>query len=148
MPGNSITVHDVQATGSTSRIKIRAITDELLLDGLISAAALEFYGSGSITRGAEVHLISDYPFLNVWKDHYADVWHVVMDSLEADLRESLVWLLEASDAYADMSTDGAQEMRNDANGDADHPALEQPRYLDRNGNTISREQYANLITGK
>ena len=148
MPGNSITVHDVQATGSTSRIKIRAITDELLLDGLISAAALEIYGSGSITRGAEVHLISDYPFLNVWKDHYADVWHVVMDSLEADLRESLVWLLEASDAYADMSTDGAQEMRNDANGDADHPALEQPRYLDRNGNTISREQYANLITGK
>lgn len=148
MPGNSIAVHDVEATGSSSRIKIRAITDELLLDGLISAASLEFYGSGSITRGAEVHLISDYPFLNVWKDHYADVWHVVMDSLEADLRESLVWLLEASDAYADMSTDGAQEMRNDANGDADHPTLEQPRYLDRNGNTISREQYANLITGK
>ena len=148
MPGNSIAVHDVEATGSSSRIKIRAITDELLLEGLISAAALEFYGSGNITRGAGVRLVSDYPFLDVWKEHYADVWHVVMDSLEADLRESLVWLLEASDAYADMSTDGAQEMRNDANGDADHPTLEQPRYLDRNGNTISREQYANLITGK
>ena len=149
MPGSdSITVHDVEAAGSSARIKIRAITDELLLDGLISAAALEFYGSGDITRSSDVRLLSDYSFMDVWKDNYAAVWDVVISSLEADLRESLVWLFETSDTYADKSTDDARKMRDNANGRDDSPTVPPLHFTDKDGNTVSREQYANLITNK
>ena len=82
------------------------------------------------------------------QDNYAAVWDVVISSMEADLRESLVWLFETSDTYADKSTDDARELRDKANGEDEIPAAEQPRYLDRNGNTVSRDEYAKLITGK
>ena len=146
--GRSITVHDINAYDNTSKVIIKAIADELLLDGRISGAVLEFYCTGDINRDADAILDSDYPFWNVWREYDSSVLQIDMNSIETSLSGDFTWLLHEISNDTSQHVDDVRKLRRKAAGETEILTLPELRFMDKEGNTVSREQYANLITNK
>ena len=145
---NSVNVHDITANAMTATEVIRSLANELELDGTISGTALPFYSTGDILKDAKDILDSDYPFLDVWSSNNPEVAKMNMGQFRADLPDSFVWLMEESCDDASKSGDYAAELRRKVDGEYDIPTLQPLRFTDKDDNTVSREQYANLITNK
>ena len=143
---NSVRVHDINANAKTARVVVRSLSNELELDGTISGTALLFYSTGDILKDAKDILDSDYPFLDIWLSNDPEVEKMNMEQFRADLPDSFVWLMEESYDDASKSGDDAAELRRKVDEEYDIPTLQPLRFTDRDGNTVSREQYANLIT--
>ena len=145
---NSVRVHDINANAKTARVVIRSLSRELELDGTISGAALLFYSTGDILKDGKDILDSDYPFLDIWLSNVPEVEKMNMGQFRADLPESFVWLMEESGDDASKNGDDVGELRRKVDGEYDIPTLQPLRFTDKDGNTVSREQYANLISNK
>ena len=143
-----ITVGDVSASGATSKVIIQAISDQLVLDGFITGAALEFYSTGVIDEEAGAMLLSAYPFWDVWQSEDPEVWNMTIETMESDLMEGYIWLVEEVESLAEKSCDSAQELRRKVNAEGQPHSAAPLRFTDKNGNTVSQEQFANLITSK
>ena len=143
-----VTVGNVSASGFTSKVIIQAITDQLVLDGYISGAALEFYSTGAIDEKTGAMLLSAYPFWDVWQSGDPEVWKLAIETLESDLMEGYIWLVEEVESLADKSCDSVDELRRKVNAGGQPHSAAPLRFKDRKGNTVSRNQFANLITSK
>ena len=149
LPGaHSVTVHDIGADASTSKVVIKAIADELLLDGLISAAALEFYSTGDINKNFDAILNSDYPFSDVWREYDPGVRQLDINSIETALSKGFMWFVNELTDDAGESINDMQELRRKVSGEDEKNTVPALRFTDKDGNTVSREQYSNLITNK
>ena len=146
--GHSVIVHDISVNPFTGRVVVRSLSDQLLLDGAISGAALEFYSPGDIMKGEGVSLLSEYPFIDVWREFDPTVYQLDMEALRGDLTESFIWCVDDSYDNAPQNSEDARKLRRKAAGETDILTLPELRFLDQDGNTVSREQYANLITNK
>ena len=146
--GDGLTVHDIDASGATAKVIIKAIADELLLDGIISGAALEFYSTGAIDEETGAMLLSSYPFWDVWQSGDPEVWQLAIETLESDLREGYIWLVEEVESLAEKSCDSADELRRKVNAEGQPHSAAPLRFTDKDGNTVSRGQFANLISNK
>ena len=145
---SGVTVGDVSADGATSKVVIQAITDQLVLDGYISGAALEFYSTGDIDEEAGAMLLSLYPFWDVWQSGDPEVWDMAIEALESDIAEGYIWLVEEVESLAEKSCDSADELRRKVNAGGQPHSAAPLRFKDRKGNTVTRGQFANLITSK
>ena len=143
-----VTVGNVSADGATSKVIIQAIADQLVLDGLISGAALEFYSTGAIDEETGAMLLSSYPFWDVWQSGDPEVWQLAIETLESDLREGYIWLVEEVESLAEKSSDSADELRRKVNAEGQPHSAAPLRFTDKDGNTVSRSQFAKLITSK
>ncbi|MCQ2370874.1 MAG: leukotoxin LktA family filamentous adhesin [Akkermansia sp.] len=143
-----VTVGNVSANGATSKVIIQAIADQLVLDGYISGAALEFYSTGAIDEETGAMLLSLYPFWDVWQSGDPEVWNLAIETLESDLREGYIWLVEEVESLAEKSCDSVDELRRKVNAGGQPHSAAPLRFTDGKGNTVSRDQFANLITSK
>ena len=144
--GTTVNVHDITAHAKTARVVIRSLSNELELGGTISGAALLFYSTGDILKDAKDILDSDYPFLDIWHSNDPEVAKMNMEQFRADLTESFVWLIEESSDDAAQESKDVQRLRRMLDGEDEIPTVPALRFTDKDGNTVSREQYANLIT--
>ena len=149
-PGSNsvVVVHDIAAYGDTGKVVVRSLLDEMLLDGTISGAALEFYSTGDIIRDEDLVMESDYPFWDIWSGNDSSVYDMDMDALDFDLPYSYVWFVDDSYDNAPQNSEDVQKLRRKVNGEEDIPTVPALRFMDKDGNTVSREQYSNLITNK
>ncbi|MCQ2366925.1 MAG: hypothetical protein MJ056_07185 [Akkermansia sp.] len=149
MDGSSgVTVRDVSADGTTSKVIIQAISDQLVLDGFITGASLEFYNTGVIDEEMGAMLLSLYPFWDVWQSEDPEVWQMTIETMESDLLEGYIWLVEEVESLAEKSCDSADELRRKVNAEGQPHSAAPLRFTDKSGNTVTREQFANLITNK
>lgn len=144
----SVTVHDINACGTGSKVIVRALSDELLLGSTISGAALEFYSTGTISRNEGAILHSHYPFWNIWQSNDSSIYDMKMDVLDSEVSLNYVWFVDDSYDNASQNSEDVQKLRRKVNGEEDIPTVPALRFMDKDGNTVSREQYANLITNK
>ncbi len=145
--GSRVTVHDISARGSISKVIVRALANELFLDGTISGAALEFYSTGTITKGKNVRLLSQFPFLDIWKEHEARLTKTTDETIDPSMLGYYEWLMENTGTRADKSIDDIQEISREVREEDEIHTSESPRYINREGSIISREEYARLMTG-
>ena len=146
--GDGLTVHDIDASGTTAKVIIKAIADELLLDGIISGAALEFYNTGDINSDWDLTLDSDYPFWDVWQEYDPGIFEFDIEAIDAALLDDIVWFMTEVTDDASQGIDDIQKLRRKVDGEDDIPTLQPLRFTDKDGNTVSREQFANLISNK
>ena len=146
--GTTVTVHDISANAMTATVLVRSLSKELKLGGSISGAALRFYSTGDIVLTGGDVLDSDYPFLDVQSSQNPNVETMTIDPVNADLPERFVWDIEHSFDDASRDSKEVQELRRMLDGEDEIPTVPALRFLDKDGNTVSREQYANLITIK
>ena len=144
----SVTVHDINACGTGSKVIVRALSDELLLGSTISGAALEFYSTGTISRNEGAILHSHYPFWNIWQSNDSSIYDMKMDVLDSEVSLNYVWFVDDSYDNASQNSEDVQKLRRKVNGEEDIPTVPALRFMDKDGNTVSREQYSNLITNK
>ena len=143
----AITVHHVTAHKPTGKVVIRALANNLVLDGLISGSTLEFYNTGDIHLAAGVTLDSFNPLLDIWRANEPNVGKIIIDSLGLDLQTCFLLLGEESVNDTAKNIDDARTIRSRINKEDATGAGGELRFLDKNGNTVSREEYANLVTG-